>query len=113
MYAVSCVCRACAIGASETQCVAKGCCWDPKSPKAWCYHKGDPALNVTNPETACPNHHNTWSDCGKGGISEADCLKKGCCWDPKSPRAWCYHKGVIQRPVMSWFALMVRRRAAC
>ncbi len=68
--------------------------------QAWCYHKGDPALNVA--ADACPNHHNTWSDCGKGGITPEACRAKGCCWDTTSPRAFCYHKGKLERPTMSW-----------
>lgn len=51
---------------------------------------------------ACPNHHNTWSDCGKGGITPEACRAKGCCWDTTSPRAFCYHKGKLERPTMSW-----------
>ena len=50
----------------------------------------------------CPNHHNTWSDCGKGGITPEACRAKGCCWDTTSPRAFCYHKGKLERPTMSW-----------
>ena len=57
---------------AQGQCEAKGCCWDPQSPKAWCYHMSDPARNVTDPVHACPNHVNSWSDCGVGGISEED-----------------------------------------
>ena len=75
-----------------------------------CYHKGDPSLSL--PADACPNPRNTWSDCGKGGISEEACRKKGCCWDPTSPKAWCYHKGALQRPTMSlWDAMSEALRA--
>ncbi len=52
---------------------------------------------------ACPNVVNTWSDCGYAGISEAQCLAAGCCWDPTSSRAWCYHLGERRRPAMAWW----------
>lgn len=55
---------------------------------------------------ACPNHANTWSDCGFAGITPEACEAKGCCWDPSSPRAWCYHRGELARPTMSWVAKM-------
>ena len=53
------------------------------------------------PPNACPNFDNTWSDCGHAGISEAECLSRGCCWDPTSSRAWCYHLGRLERPTSS------------
>eukprot|EP00298_Acanthocystis_sp_HF-20_P002316 c12741_g1_i1.p1 GENE.c12741_g1_i1~~c12741_g1_i1.p1 ORF type:complete len:613 (-),score=210.18 c12741_g1_i1:12-1850(-) len=56
-------------------------------------------LNV--PEDACPNHLNALSDCGYGGITQAQCEAKGCCYDPTSPRNWCYHRGKIEFPKMS------------
>ena len=39
---------------------------------------------------ACPNPMNTWSDCGFSPMTEAQCLERGCCWDPTSNkvRAW-------------------------
>jgi dolichyl-phosphate-mannose--protein O-mannosyl transferase len=59
-------------------------------------------MNVSD-VNACPNRRNAWSDCGKGGISEQECLAKGCCWDPKSEAAWCYHRGRLEVPKLSWF----------
>jgi hypothetical protein len=59
-------------------------------------------MNVSD-VNACPNRRNMWSDCGRGGISEQECLAKGCCWDPKSRSAWCYHKGRLEVPKLSWF----------
>ena len=61
-----------------------------------------PRPGQLNP-AACPNIVNTWSDCGHAGISEQQCLDKGCCWDPTSPRAWCYHLGPLTRPTMAWW----------
>ncbi len=61
-----------------------------------------PKPHLMKPE-ACPNIINTWSDCGYAGISEQQCLDKGCCWDPTSPRAWCYHLGPLTRPKMAWW----------
>lgn len=55
---------------------------------------------------SCPNRDNTWSDCGFAGITPESCEAKGCCWDPSSPRAWCYHKGTLERPHMGWVAKM-------
>lgn len=52
------------------------------------------------PPDACPNFENQWSDCGYPGINEQQCLDKGCCWDPESTRAWCYHLGPLERPSM-------------
>jgi dolichyl-phosphate-mannose--protein O-mannosyl transferase len=59
-------------------------------------------MNSTDPNS-CPYRRNNWSDCGTAGITEKQCTEKGCCWDPKSDRAWCYHKGVIERPKLSWW----------
>jgi hypothetical protein len=56
---------------------------------------------------SCPNLVNTWSDCGYAGISEAQCLQKGCCWDPTSSRAWCYHLGEQKKPSMKWWPKMM------
>ena len=92
---------------AEDECTSRGCCWDPTSPKAWCYHTSNPALNVTDPATACPNHNNVWADCGRDGVDEETCLARGCCWDVTSSHALCYYKGVVPRPAMSWFAVMV------
>ncbi len=50
---------------------------------------------------ACPNHANMWSDCGWSTMRPEECTAKGCCWDPTSTRAWCYHRGAIARPTMS------------
>ena len=64
------------------------------------------SLTYPSDPSACPNHANTWSDCGFAGITPESCEAKGCCWDPSSPRAWCYHRGVVARPYMSWTAKM-------
>lgn len=53
---------------------------------------------------ACPNPANVWSDCGYAGITAEQCQAKGCCWDPASPRAWCYHRGALKRPSMGMIA---------
>jgi hypothetical protein len=68
-------------------------------------HRPPPGWNTTAVDpNSCPNHANTWSDCGFAGISQESCEAKGCCWDPTSPRAWCYHRGVLAVPHMSWWA---------
>ena len=50
-----------------------------------------PAPNATPPAVAdplaCPNPLNTWSDCGFSPMTEAQCLERGCCWDPTSNKA--------------------------
>jgi len=66
----------------------------------------NPKPGLLNPKV-CPNVVNTWSDCGHAGISEAQCLQKGCCWDPTSSRAWCYHLGELTRPQMKWWSKMM------
>jgi dolichyl-phosphate-mannose--protein O-mannosyl transferase len=38
----------------------------------------------------CPNHANSWLDCGYPTISEEECIQRGCCWDPTSKSKWCY-----------------------
>ena len=53
---------------------------------------------------ACPNPANVWSDCGWAGITPEGCEAKGCCWDPTSTRAWCYHKGTLAKPTMGMVA---------
>ena len=63
------------------------------------------AAALANPDM-CPNHGNNWSDCGFAAINEAQCLARNCCWDPTSKRAWCYHKGTLTRPTLSYYARM-------
>lgn len=38
----------------------------------------------------CPNHANSWNDCGFPTITEEQCRDRGCCWDPTSKSKWCY-----------------------
>ena len=38
----------------------------------------------------CPNHANSWYDCGFPTINEEQCRARGCCWDPTSKSKWCY-----------------------
>lgn len=40
----------------------------------------------------CPNHANSWYDCGFPTINEEQCIARGCCWDPTSTQKWCYPK---------------------
>ena len=64
------------------------------------------------PDTACPNFHNQWADCGWAGMSEQDCTNRGCCWDPASPKAWCYRLGPQPKAAMAlWPKLVETLRA--
>jgi len=38
-------------------------------------------------------------------VTPEQCEARGCCWDPTSPAAWYYHRGLLlERPGMSLFA---------
>jgi len=43
-------------------------------------------------EGGCPNHANSWYDCGFPTITPEQCVERGCCWDPTSSSKWCYPK---------------------
>uniref|UniRef100_A0A7S4IJL3 P-type domain-containing protein n=1 Tax=Vannella robusta TaxID=1487602 RepID=A0A7S4IJL3_9EUKA len=43
-------------------------------------------------EGGCPNHANSWYDCGFPTITPEQCIERGCCWDPTSTQKWCYPK---------------------
>jgi len=68
------------------------------------YEKPPPDDGTPRDPFACPNPGNSWSDCGFSPMTEAQCLERGCCWDPSSNKAWCYHKGPLTRPTLSWAA---------
>lgn len=66
------------------------------------YEKPPPGPRADVDPFACPNPANSWSDCGFSPMTEAQCLERGCCWDPSSNKAWCYHKGPRERPTLGW-----------
>jgi len=66
------------------------------------YEKPPPTPPADYDPYACPNPSNSWSDCGFSPMTEAQCVERGCCWDPTSNKAWCYHKGPRTRPSLGW-----------
>ena len=52
----------------------------------------------TKSECYIPNGNNK-VDCGYGGITEAECEQKGCCWCPINPNPgnepWCFYKTTL------------------
>ncbi|XP_078512914.1 uncharacterized protein LOC144772452 isoform X4 [Lissotriton helveticus] len=93
-------------GISEKECLSKGCCFDSSIPEViWCYYSKDHGRRMSAHKTVHRGEENKHSDkqqcalgpkertdCGHGGISEKECLSKGCCFDSSIPEViWCYH----------------------
>lgn len=86
------------VGITEKQCQDKGCCWDPKDGVAWCFVKNggyeycSPTVaRVDCGEFMLPVTYEVCNGCvGYFGITKAECLRRGCCYDETPNTAWCF-----------------------
>ena len=110
------------MGVDATQCVAKGCAWCPTSKRGvpWCIWLAEGSTpappgdggnggNGGNGGGSCPPTHGR-EDCGHMGITEGECIRKGCVWCPAFLKddttemdvPWCtYGISTTQAPTQS------------
>ena len=68
-------------GITNTICLSRGCCWSPLQPGTngpWCFSATNTPVSSCPLDLPGPNR----IDCGFYGITQDQCLAKGCCWAP-------------------------------
>eukprot|EP00414_Alexandrium_minutum_P001418 CAMPEP_0113823606 /NCGR_PEP_ID=MMETSP0328-20130328/2826_1 /TAXON_ID=39455 /ORGANISM="Alexandrium minutum" /LENGTH=451 /DNA_ID=CAMNT_0000791545 /DNA_START=111 /DNA_END=1465 /DNA_ORIENTATION=- /assembly_acc=CAM_ASM_000350 len=88
-------------GIPQDQCEARGCCYADAGAQRipWCFQKPDSGLpqpsRASAAECVVPGKEKV--ECGFAGVTESQCLRKGCCYHhtetPGEP--FCYDKWII------------------
>lgn len=105
--------------ASESACLALGCCFDEDLPAnatgvPRCYVAAQPP--PSQPDHVCPDAERT--DCGFRGIDKNTCVNtRGCCWDsspsPSGPQCFFAADGRVGGPVTITFPVAPAAADAC